>query len=163
MCQGNSTDTPFPAEIILTGWTVLRVSCTHMILFTFQFLSTNNVFKEDSFKILDRFVELGGNFIDISNAYSEGQWEEIIGEWMKEWVLILKMITTMLLLIFQTYINRLRKSNTRSQSLNETSFIRSSYLSCLVNTLTSWRKKNDYRKCQSNITTSNYLLALNVM
>ena len=57
MCQGNSTDTPFSAEIILTGWTVLHVSCTHMILFTFQFLSTNNIFKEDSFKILDRFPE----------------------------------------------------------------------------------------------------------
>ena len=42
--------------------------------------------KETSFKILDKFVELGGNFIDTTNVYSEGQSEEIIGEWMKEYV-----------------------------------------------------------------------------
>ena len=42
--------------------------------------------KETSFKILDKFVELGGNFIDTANVYSEGQSEEIIGEWMKEYV-----------------------------------------------------------------------------
>ena len=54
------------------------------MLFPFQFLSSINIFKEDSFKILDRFVELGGNFIDTADAYNEGQSEEIIGEWMKE-------------------------------------------------------------------------------
>ena len=57
------------------------------MLFPFQFLSSTNINKEASFKILDRFVELGGNFIDTANAYSEGQSEEIIGEWMKESVL----------------------------------------------------------------------------
>ena len=37
-----------------------------------------------SFEILDKFVELGGNFIDTANMYSHGESEEIIGEWMKE-------------------------------------------------------------------------------
>ncbi len=46
--------------------------------------------KEESFKVLDRFVELGGNFIDTADVYSAwkegntgGESETIIGEWMK--------------------------------------------------------------------------------
>ena len=42
-----------------------------------------NIDMKASFKILDRFVELGGNFIDTANAYSNGESEEVIGEWMK--------------------------------------------------------------------------------
>jgi aryl-alcohol dehydrogenase-like predicted oxidoreductase len=45
--------------------------------------------KEESFKVLDRFVDLGGNFIDTADAYSAwkegnsgGESESIIGEWM---------------------------------------------------------------------------------
>ncbi|KAL2054245.1 hypothetical protein ABVK25_005386 [Lepraria finkii] len=38
--------------------------------------------KENSFKILDYFYENGGNFIDTSNNYQEGQSETWIGEWM---------------------------------------------------------------------------------
>jgi aryl-alcohol dehydrogenase-like predicted oxidoreductase len=45
--------------------------------------------KEESFKVLDRFVNLGGNFIDTADAYSAwkegnsgGESESIIGEWM---------------------------------------------------------------------------------
>ena len=57
-----------------------------MFILFYQILSGNNVNKETSFKILDKFVELGGNFIDTANVYSEGQSEEIIGEWMKEYV-----------------------------------------------------------------------------
>ncbi len=45
--------------------------------------------KEESFRILDRFVELGGNFIDTADVYSAwkegnsgGESESIIGEWM---------------------------------------------------------------------------------
>lgn len=33
--------------------------------------------------ILDRFVELGGNFIDTANIYQRGISEEIIGKWLK--------------------------------------------------------------------------------
>jgi aryl-alcohol dehydrogenase-like predicted oxidoreductase len=46
--------------------------------------------KEESFKVLDRFAELGGNFIDTADAYSAwkegnigGESESIIGEWME--------------------------------------------------------------------------------
>lgn len=38
----------------------------------------------DSHKILDRFVELGGNFLDTANLYCCGQSEEIIGTWLKK-------------------------------------------------------------------------------
>ena len=46
--------------------------------------------KEESFKVLDRFAELGGNFIDTADVYSAwkegnvgGESESIIGEWME--------------------------------------------------------------------------------
>jgi aryl-alcohol dehydrogenase-like predicted oxidoreductase len=45
--------------------------------------------KEQSFQVLDAFVELGGNFIDTADVYSEwapgnsgGESEAILGEWM---------------------------------------------------------------------------------
>ncbi|KAJ6115343.1 Aldo/keto reductase [Penicillium sp. IBT 16267x] len=38
--------------------------------------------KEQSFKLLDAFVEAGGNFIDTSNNYQNEQSEAWIGEWM---------------------------------------------------------------------------------
>jgi aryl-alcohol dehydrogenase-like predicted oxidoreductase len=43
--------------------------------------STN---EENSHKVLDRFVELGGNFIDTANIYGSGESEQIIGSWMKK-------------------------------------------------------------------------------
>ncbi|KAL4979950.1 NADP-dependent oxidoreductase domain-containing protein [Aspergillus desertorum] len=38
--------------------------------------------KESSFKLLDAFVEAGGNFIDTSNNYQSEQSESWLGEWM---------------------------------------------------------------------------------
>ncbi|KIX00143.1 uncharacterized protein Z518_10280 [Rhinocladiella mackenziei CBS 650.93] len=38
--------------------------------------------KENSFKLLDAFVEAGGNFIDTANNYQNEQSETWIGEWM---------------------------------------------------------------------------------
>jgi len=38
--------------------------------------------KESSFKLLDAFVEAGGNFIDTANNYQDEQSETWIGEWM---------------------------------------------------------------------------------
>jgi aryl-alcohol dehydrogenase-like predicted oxidoreductase len=38
--------------------------------------------EEDSRAILDRFVELGGNFIDTADVYSRGISEEITGRWI---------------------------------------------------------------------------------
>ncbi|KAJ2924428.1 hypothetical protein H1R20_g12668, partial [Candolleomyces eurysporus] len=37
--------------------------------------------KESSFKMLDTFFEMGGNFIDTANSYQDGRSEEFIGEW----------------------------------------------------------------------------------
>lgn len=36
-----------------------------------------------AFKIMDRFVELGGSFLDTANVYSGGVSEETIGRWIK--------------------------------------------------------------------------------
>ncbi len=36
-----------------------------------------------SFQMLDRFVEIGGNFIDTANVYSTGGSEELLGRWFK--------------------------------------------------------------------------------
>ena len=49
-------------------------------------MSSINIDTKASFAILDKFVELGGNFIDTANIYSFGESEEIIGEWMKAYV-----------------------------------------------------------------------------
>lgn len=38
--------------------------------------------KDDSFRLLDAFVDAGGNFIDTSNAYQNEESETWIGEWM---------------------------------------------------------------------------------
>jgi aryl-alcohol dehydrogenase-like predicted oxidoreductase len=40
--------------------------------------------KEQSFKLLDAFVEFGGNFIDTANNYQNEESETWIGEWMAE-------------------------------------------------------------------------------
>ena len=39
---------------------------------------------EQSHQLLDRFVEVGGNFIDTANIYSEGTSETIIGNWFQK-------------------------------------------------------------------------------
>ncbi|XJZ26694.1 aldo/keto reductase [Bacillota bacterium Lsc_1132] len=39
--------------------------------------------EQDSFNILNRFVDEGGNFIDTADVYSKGISEEIVGKWMK--------------------------------------------------------------------------------
>ena len=39
--------------------------------------------KETAFEILDYFYSQGGNFIDTSNSYQDGESEEWLGEWMK--------------------------------------------------------------------------------
>ena len=39
--------------------------------------------QEDSFAIMDRFSEVGGNFIDTADVYTRGVSEEIVGRWLK--------------------------------------------------------------------------------
>jgi len=41
------------------------------------------VSKEDAFKLMDYYVENGGNFIDTANIYTNGESEKVIGEWLK--------------------------------------------------------------------------------
>lgn len=38
--------------------------------------------EDDSHRMLDHFVEAGGNFIDTANVYSTGRSEEILGRWL---------------------------------------------------------------------------------
>ena len=40
--------------------------------------------EETSFKLMDRYVDLGGNFMDTADAYSSGGSEEVIGRWLKQ-------------------------------------------------------------------------------
>ncbi len=37
-----------------------------------------------AFKLMDRYVELGGNFIDTADMYAAGASEEIVGRWLKQ-------------------------------------------------------------------------------
>lgn len=39
---------------------------------------------EDSYPLLDRFFEAGGNFIDTADVYSAGVSEEIVGRWLQD-------------------------------------------------------------------------------
>ena len=40
--------------------------------------------QEMSFRILDRFFELGGNFVDTADQYASGNSEKIVGAWIRE-------------------------------------------------------------------------------
>lgn len=61
------------------GRTGLQVSRICLGAMTFGRESTEEV----SFQMLNRFEELGGNFIDTADAYSRGLSEEILGRWLK--------------------------------------------------------------------------------
>jgi aryl-alcohol dehydrogenase-like predicted oxidoreductase len=61
------------------GKTGLRVSDLCLGAMTFGRETT----EEDSCRILDRFVQAGGNFIDTADVYSAGTSEEILGRWLK--------------------------------------------------------------------------------
>jgi len=40
--------------------------------------------QETSFRIMDRYLELGGNFLDTADVYSSGGAEKVVGRWLKE-------------------------------------------------------------------------------
>ncbi len=40
--------------------------------------------EKTSHQILDKYVELGGNFIDTADMYQAGLSEKIIGSWIKQ-------------------------------------------------------------------------------
>jgi aryl-alcohol dehydrogenase-like predicted oxidoreductase len=66
-------------EYRFLGNTGLRVSELCLGAMTFGREAT----QEDSYKMLDRFVQAGGNFIDTADVYSRGISEEIVGGWLK--------------------------------------------------------------------------------
>ena len=64
------------------GSTGLRVS--ELCLGAMTFGRENEATEEESRAMMDRFAEVGGNFIDTANVYSLGISEEIVGRWLKE-------------------------------------------------------------------------------
>ena len=60
------------------GRTGLKVSELCLGAMTFGRETT----EEDSYRMLDCFVEAGGNFIDTADVYSQGVSEEILGRWL---------------------------------------------------------------------------------
>lgn len=65
-------------ELKLLGNTGVKVS--ELCLGTMTFGRETS--EEDSRKVLDAFVEAGGNFIDTADVYSLGTSEEIVGRWL---------------------------------------------------------------------------------
>jgi len=51
---------------------------------TARFNAPGNTDPAQSHAILDRYHELGGNFLDTANVYTDGTSEEIIGSWLKK-------------------------------------------------------------------------------
>jgi aryl-alcohol dehydrogenase-like predicted oxidoreductase len=64
----------------LVGKTGLKVS--ELCLGTMTFGAAAD--REESCRIMDRFTEAGGNFLDTANVYSTGVSEEIVGHWLKQ-------------------------------------------------------------------------------
>ena len=62
------------------GMTGLKVSELCLGAMTFGREAT----EEDSRRMLDYFIEKGGNFIDTADVYSQGVSEEILGRWLKD-------------------------------------------------------------------------------
>ncbi len=62
------------------GQTGMRVSELCLGAMTFGRESS----EEESFRMMDHFVNAGGNFIDTADVYSLGISEEIVGRWMKD-------------------------------------------------------------------------------
>jgi aryl-alcohol dehydrogenase-like predicted oxidoreductase len=62
------------------GRTGLKVSALCMGAMTFG----REASEEMSHRMLDRFVDAGGNFIDTANVYSTGTSEEVVGRWLAD-------------------------------------------------------------------------------
>ena len=49
-----------------------------------QYNGPSQANEELSMQIMDKFAELGGNFIDTANMYNVGTSEEIVGKWLSK-------------------------------------------------------------------------------
>lgn len=67
-------------EYRMMGKTGLKVSELCMGSMTFGAVAD----EQESFAMMDRFVEAGGNFLDTANVYSQGISEEIVGKWLQK-------------------------------------------------------------------------------
>jgi len=67
-------------EYRFLGKTGLKVSELCLGAMTFGRETT----EETSFQMLDRFVAVGGNFIDTADVYTRGASEEIVGRWLRD-------------------------------------------------------------------------------
>ncbi len=65
-------------EIVRLGRSGLKVSRICLGTMTFGAGADEAM----SYDILDRFVELGGTFVDTADQYNAGVSEEIVGRWM---------------------------------------------------------------------------------
>lgn len=63
------------------GKTGLRVSELCLGTQTFGWVTDENT----AFRILDKFVEAGGNFFDTADSYNKGESERILGKWIKRY------------------------------------------------------------------------------
>lgn len=66
-------------EIVRFGKSGVKVSRLCLGTMTFG----READEETSFRIMDRYMELGGNFLDTANAYTNGKTEEVVGRWLK--------------------------------------------------------------------------------
>jgi aryl-alcohol dehydrogenase-like predicted oxidoreductase len=62
------------------GKTGLKVSAITLGAQTFGW----SVGPEEAFALLDRYLELGGNYLDAADSYNKGESERIVGRWVKD-------------------------------------------------------------------------------
>jgi aryl-alcohol dehydrogenase-like predicted oxidoreductase len=67
-------------DIVRLGKSGLKVSRICLGTMTFG----READEETSHEILDHYIELGGNFIDTADTYSDGGAEDVIGRWLKK-------------------------------------------------------------------------------
>jgi aryl-alcohol dehydrogenase-like predicted oxidoreductase len=66
-------------ELTRLGRTGLQVSRLCLGTMTFG----REIDEADSHRLLDRYAEAGGTFVDTADAYSDGRSEEIVGSWLR--------------------------------------------------------------------------------
>ncbi|KAJ3837517.1 Aldo/keto reductase [Lentinula raphanica] len=67
---------------LLNLLSIMMASITLIFDFVWQFMGSMD--KESSFKLLDAYFDMGGNFIDTANNYQHESSERFIGEWMEK-------------------------------------------------------------------------------
>lgn len=67
----------------ILGRSGLRVSELALGAMTFGDTSGRGISREESLKVFDTYAEAGGNFIDTANAYTGGESEELVGEFIR--------------------------------------------------------------------------------